>query len=274
MIMVKKRFFLGMLVFGLTLIACENDTTNVTNKTALVTAISNAEAAITANDPVNVLEWEKCIPTSAKTDLESVIAAAQAVNTNAAATQAQVDAAASTLNDAATTFNASPKIAYGTKPGAIGGTGPAGGIIFYVDTDDAYPGWKYLEAAPADISGTKTWASTSYQSTSISGTETAIGSGAANTRTILATDADAPAAKACADYVSGGYDDWFLPSKDELNLMYTNLKQQGLGDFGDTFYWSSSQSIASSSWYLYFSEDFEFYSIKGDTLSVRAVRAF
>jgi uncharacterized lipoprotein NlpE involved in copper resistance len=46
--MTKKRLFLGMLVFGLTLIGCENGTTNVANKTALATSISDAEAAITA----------------------------------------------------------------------------------------------------------------------------------------------------------------------------------------------------------------------------------
>ncbi|MDR1105403.1 MAG: Ig-like domain-containing protein, partial [Treponema sp.] len=31
---------------------------------------------------------------------------------------------------------------------AIGDAGPAGGIIFYVDSADTYPLWKYLEAAP------------------------------------------------------------------------------------------------------------------------------
>jgi hypothetical protein len=168
--------------------------------------------------------------------------------------------------------DADSAIVQGTPGYAIGNPGPAGGIIFYVDADDAYPGWKYLEAAPADISGTKAWASTAYQSTDISGTTSAIGSGAANTALILATDADAPAARACADYVSGDYDDWFLPSKDELNAMYTNIR--AIGGFDSGYYWSSSQYSTDFSWGQNFSNGNPYYHHKSGPGSVRAVRAF
>ena len=56
------------------------------------------------------------------------------------------------------------------------------------------------------------------------------------------------AAKACSDYTYNGYDDWFLPSKDELNLMYTNLHKKGIGNFKNYSYWSSSEGSARTAW--------------------------
>jgi hypothetical protein len=140
---------------------------------------------------------------------------------------------------------------------AVGDTGPAGGIIFYASADNfglnSQPR-HYLEAAPADISGTFAWASSGYTSTFInngsynymSGTSDMIGSGEANTARILAVDADAPAAKACADYTYGGKDDWFLPSKNELSRMYSYRTTIGGFATGTVFYWSSTQMSSTS----------------------------
>jgi hypothetical protein len=38
-----------------------------------------------------------------------------------------------------------------------------------------------------------------------------------------------------------GYSDWFLPSLDELNLMFINLESAGIVVFTKDFYWSSSE---------------------------------
>ena len=53
------------------------------------------------------------------------------------------------------------------------------------------------------------------------------------------------AADLCAGFSLNGFQDWFLPSLEELKMMYTNLKLAGLGGFPDNFpdncdYWSST----------------------------------
>jgi hypothetical protein len=165
----------------------------------------------------------------------------------------------------------------------IGDTGPAGGIIFYddeADGSDDYP-WRYLEAAPASTEWTsKEWGG---YGTTVGGTSTAIGSGAANTAAIVARYGTAEpysgltdyAAKLCAELTYGGYDDWFLPSKDELDLMNDNLHLAGYGGFAsDYFYWSSSQLGSSYAWRQYFGSGYQGSSRKYYNGSVRAMRAF
>ena len=161
----------------------------------------------------------------------------------------------------------------------LGDTGPGGGIIFYrsnvgftmTDNDETC---HYLEAAPADMPTTLTWASSSYANTSIADTGTAIGTGRMNTALILATDADAPAAKACTDYSSGGKTDWFLPSWYELTQLHIN--GIFIGNLGSARYWSSSQDSAISAFAQAPSESGG-VGTSNKTLSpslVRAIRAF
>jgi len=170
----------------------------------------------------------------------------------------------------------------------IGRTGPGGGKIFYYNaagftlyqtaTDTVGITAHYLEAAPADMSTTLAWASSSaYIPPSnwvdIIGTGTAIGTGRRNTALILAKDANAPAAKACNDLTTGGKTDWFLPSKDELNELYAQRNLTGI-NITTGWYWSSSQNGSDLAWGQSFSDGLQGYSSKVNTLSVRAVRAF
>jgi hypothetical protein len=48
------------------------------------------------------------------------------------------------------------------------------------------------------------------------------------------------ASKACSDYMIGKKDDWYLPSKEELQLMYKNRKS--IGGMKDYPYWCSSET--------------------------------
>jgi len=155
----------------------------------------------------------------------------------------------------------------------IGSTGPAGGIVFY-DKGDSTDGWRYLEAAPADMDTNLAWASPRFTRTDIPGTDTEIGTGKQNTASILSVDANAPAAKACIDYRGGGKDDWFLPSSDELNLMYRDIKENNFGGFQNDLYWSSSQANSDYAWRQYFGNGLQRSSSKDYSSTVRAVRAF
>ena len=144
---------------------------------------------------------------------------------------------------------------------AIGDTGSAGGIIFYVAasglTVQGYSGTSgsfdeytayYLEAAPANARETQArWSSTAVLIPNLSQnssetTDRAIGRGRMNTAIIIAAHSDDTtannAAKAAAAYTNGGKTDWFLPSIEELNQMYIQRSHVGIttGRF-----WSSSQ---------------------------------
>lgn len=102
-----------------------------------------------------------------------------------------------------------------------------------------------------------------------------IGAGQANTTAIVTIQgAGSYAAQLCNDLTEGGYNDWFLPSKDELDKLYIN--RVAIGGFIDFIYWSSTESNA---WYAWVQEFrtlllYGALSNKGSHLVVRAVRAF
>ncbi|MCL2602557.1 MAG: DUF1566 domain-containing protein [Treponema sp.] len=165
----------------------------------------------------------------------------------------------------------------------IGDIGPAGGIVFY-DKGSVSDGWRYLEAAPAREEFSAEWGLYEYD---LAGTATAVGSGRENTKLIVeylnARRERNRAAQKCAALNINGYTDWFLPSKDELNLMHTNIRMHLRGGFKVAedrinwthIYWSSSQRSANLSWYQSFSDGYQVNSsYKSDTFSVRAVRVF
>ena len=118
-----------------------------------------------------------------------------------------------------------------------------GGIIFYIDGT----GQHGLIAAPGDQSSGVQWYNGSY--TTISATGTAVGTGQTNTNAIVTNQGPGVyAAQICNELVLGGYSDWFLPSNDELNLMFLNLKGAGVGDFTTLpFYWTSSEADSPNS---------------------------
>ena len=221
----------------------------------------------------------------------------------------------------------------------VGAVGPAGGYIFY-DKGNDEGGWRYLEAAPADlrvINGVPTVDATSeiyqnaamedqyvifgYYRTTPTGddvflngtptynaancTKTEVGTGKANTQLMI--DVMGATAYVHPSYASADkkeiksaeyaaklvdqltytvndktFDDWFIPSLDELTLIYNNLYLNSLGGFGATFSYASSSengkpdqgagtqtmlvwSFSNNDWDVVF---------RGNAARVRPVRAF
>jgi hypothetical protein len=160
---------------------------------------------------------------------------------------------------------------------AIGDTGPAGGIIFCDMGWFTGFGWQYLEAASSDQSTGTAFGGFGEGG---SGYGFGIGMGEGNTYGIVTTYGDAEpfegltdyAAKLCYDLVLGGYDDWFLPSQDELNLMYQ--QKEVIGGFTSSQYWSSTEYDRFRAWDQYFNSGIQYYSDKTTRAPVRAIRAF
>jgi hypothetical protein len=184
----------------------------------------------------------------------------------------------------------------------IGDIGPGGGIVFYDAGKDEYWG-RYLEMAPQACEGVKLpWRPVGNTKTVYQGSsgQTAaqlrvlakgVGMGQFNTRIItLALGAGGYAAKYAEDLSCSGVDDWFLPSKDELDLAYNRLAQNRVGGqntpvggFNKGYYWTSSDYNNSTAWSQYFMDGQQFdrvQTLSGNRLPpanpfrVRPIRAF
>jgi hypothetical protein len=103
-----------------------------------------------------------------------------------------------------------------------------------------------------------------------------VGTGLTNTAAIVASCGESDiAAKIADNLVLNEYSDWFLPSRDEADLMYTNLHLQGLGGFyiyGS--YSTSSENSARKYWYSNFNGGGSYAQYKSNGTLVRVVRTF
>ena len=162
-------------------------------------------------------------------------------------------------------------------PTYIIGESALGGKIAYI-LQPLDPGYNAdvqhgLVATAADISTGAAWG---CSGTLISGADaTALGTGNQNTIDIMNGCITAGIAAALGgDLVQGGYSDWYLPSKDELNILYLN--REAIGGFSFVYYWSSTESDSTTAFYLYFGGGGTSNAIKSTSSNfhVRAIRAF
>jgi hypothetical protein len=126
-------------------------------------------------------------------------------------------------------------------PCVVGSKGPGGGIVFY-DAGSVQPWGRFLEVAPAvwmlgQKSISKPWGCKGIDVV----TKTEIGSGKTNTELIVSACSEADtAARIVSDLTVNGFDDWFLPAKDELSTLISSQKL--IGVYSDYNYWTSSQA--------------------------------
>jgi hypothetical protein len=144
-----------------------------------------------------------------------------------------------------------------------------GGIIYNIS--GTYPNQHGLVAASADQSAAAAWWNGSNMVTNAtSNTE-----GATNTTTIinLQGNTGSYAAKLCRDYNGGGYNDWYLPAKDELIALIGQYAS--VGNLSPDYYWSSTEdSNLNDHAYVYSSFMGLNEQVKSSNLHVRAIRAF
>ena len=145
-----------------------------------------------------------------------------------------------------------------------------GGIVFYI----------YLDAN-GDQHGlivNKNESTAQWQSSSTTTNATRSWDGVYNTGLMTSS----PAANYVNGLTDGGFTDWYLPSIDELSILWHNRfhANNALNTGGFTLlqpaavYWSSTESEATSAFAFGFAHGNTDGSIKGLTDSVRAVRAF
>ena len=172
--------------------------------------------------------------------------------------------------------NYGAQVSFTTLAMQIGDT-HQGGIVAYI-LQPGDPGYDAntehgLVATATDVSVGAEWGCFSF-SEGLNGADgIAIGTGNQNTIDIMAGCGTAGiAARLCGDLVLGGYSDWYLPSKDELNKLYLN--RVDIGGFTSNHYWTSSEIDGFYANYQDFANGQFTYGDRRNTKYVRAIRAF
>jgi hypothetical protein len=159
-----------------------------------------------------------------------------------------------------------------------------GGIIFHIfeqgDLDYVEGETHGLIAATVDANNGLVWGCYGTEIAGAEGVE--IGTGNQNTLDIFSSPCltENDAAAYCYNLILSEYEDWFLPSINELNKMYLNIgggNSLGLGNIGNfdnTIYLSSSEVNSNSSYMFDFQSGLQDYVLKNGSVKVRAVRTF
>ena len=156
-----------------------------------------------------------------------------------------------------------------------------GGVVFHLDKSRTHG----LVVATENVG----YRSSKYQwgcaGTKVLGANgSKVGTGLSNTTSIAGSCKDQMnAAQACLDYKKDGYEDWYLPSLEELELISKHLgggsEFSELVNFDRTNYFSSSQLKdekyqSNYAWTFNLIEDYSTFSLKSSNHKVKAIRSF
>ncbi len=157
----------------------------------------------------------------------------------------------------------------------------AGGVVFHRDESDDIDSLSGLVCAVSDQSNNAEWG---CRGTNIVGADSEnIGDGSQNTSDIEnGCTESGTAADICTNLTLNGYNDWFLPSQNELFTMYQKqyrINSTAVNNGGNNFstyksYWSSTEKNYLTAWFNYFDDGTRAYGVKNYSGNVRCVRKF
>lgn len=152
------------------------------------------------------------------------------------------------------------------------GDATEGGIVFYLDESNEHG----FVVSQEDI-GEYPWGC--FELDIVSAADTSFGSGNANTMAIAESCwQPSIAATACLEYEHEGYSDWFLPSRDELLMIYDSVGPGNQAivtiDFSSSWYWSSTQVDEGYAFVVLFNGGWTAGFNKYTAYNVRPIRSF
>jgi hypothetical protein len=176
-----------------------------------------------------------------------------------------------------------------TETYTVGQTGPAGGIVFY-DKGEYSDGWRYMEVEATETDTLLQWGCNTI---ALGTTHTGIGTGLVNSGKIksffdnlpgyytnpvetCSDNADGTVAAGFGLYINNDNKQWFLPSQEELTLVYQNVAAAQLGNFGPYLYWTSTEVNEGYAIAVQFDggETMEIPKYSPENIRVRRVRYF